>query len=301
MDDLKIKDLEKQGYRLVGEHSAVKLCLWCKKAIKSENVCYKEKFYGIKSHRCVQMTPALGYCTHRCEFCWRDIEWTKPKMEKCIDEPKNIVDGCIREHIKYLQGLGAIVDRKSKKFKEALEPNQFAISLSGEPCLYPKLPELVDEIKSRGMTAFLVSNGTIPEMVKKLIKHQPTNMYITLPAPNKEVYNKVCKPLIKDGWEKLMDSLKLLEKFDNSVIRMTLVKGFNMVDPEGYANILKNIKFKFLEIKAGMATGYARYRIKYEDMPQHSEIKDFSEKICKLSNLKIINEKKESRVFLLSR
>lgn len=297
IDELKKKDLEKQGYRLVGNHSAVKVCLWCKKSIKSAGSCYKEKFYGIKSHRCVQMTPVLGFCTHRCEFCWRDISWTEVNFKGEVDNPKEIVDGCIKEHVKYLQGLGSVVDRKSEKFLEAMKPNQFAISLSGEPCLYPKLPELVNEIKSRGYTAFLVSNGTVPEMIEKLIDNQPTNMYITLPACNKEMYEKVCKPLIENGWEKLMESLKLLERFDNGVVRLTLVRGLNFEKVEEYAKLLKNVKFKFLEVKAGMSVGYARYRIDYKDMLQHSEIKEFSEKL----GFKIIDEKKESRVVLCSR
>ena len=129
-DKLKLKDLRKQGYRFVGNHSAIKVCLWCKKSIKGEDVCYKDKFYGIKSHRCIQMTPALGFCTHRCEFCWRDISWTEKKFEGLVDDPKNIVDGCIKEHVEYIQGLGGI-DVDEKKFSEAKRPNQFAISLTG--------------------------------------------------------------------------------------------------------------------------------------------------------------------------
>ena len=70
----KQKDLYKQGYRLVGHHSAIKVCAWTKKCIRDEDVCYKNTFYGINTHRCVQMTPALQVCTHRCEWCWRDIK-----------------------------------------------------------------------------------------------------------------------------------------------------------------------------------------------------------------------------------
>ena len=46
MDSLIKKDLEKQGYRIVGSHSAVKVCLWCKKAIKNEDSCYKQTCYS---------------------------------------------------------------------------------------------------------------------------------------------------------------------------------------------------------------------------------------------------------------
>lgn len=299
MDRLKIKDLEKQGYRLVGNHSAVKLCLWCKKAIKGEDSCYKEKFYDIKSHRCIQMTPSMGFCSHRCDFCWRNIEWTRRKFNCKIDEPEDIVDGCIKKHVEYIQGLGAVVDRNSLRFKETLEPKHFAISLSGEPCLYEKLCGLVSEIKSRKMTSFLVSNGTVPDMIEKLIDNQPDNMYISLNAFSEKNYLRVCKPLVKNGWEKLQKSLRFLREFKNGIIRMTLVKGLNFSNAEEYADILRNLDFKFLEVKSGMAVGYARYRVDYKDMVLHSEIRDFSEKLCELTGFKILDEKKESRVVLL--
>ena len=70
--------LVRSGYRIVGdnEHSAVETCRWTKKSILDEDVCYKQKFYeaihDIDSHRCLQMTPSLPFCDHRCVFCWRD-------------------------------------------------------------------------------------------------------------------------------------------------------------------------------------------------------------------------------------
>jgi len=72
--DLKDKKRYSEGYRLVGNHSAVKICAYCKKAIKGQDVCYKNTFYGIESWRCVQMSPTF-FCDHRCVFCWRDIEY----------------------------------------------------------------------------------------------------------------------------------------------------------------------------------------------------------------------------------
>ena len=53
----KAKDLYKQGYRLVGNHSAIKVCEWTKKSLRDEDICYKEKFYDTVTRRCVQMTP----------------------------------------------------------------------------------------------------------------------------------------------------------------------------------------------------------------------------------------------------
>ncbi len=299
----KKQDLEKQGYRIVGNHSAIKLCMWSKKAIKCEDVCYKNTFYGIETHRCVQMTPALPYCGHRCVFCWRDIEFTKPEWEGPIDEPKDIVDGCVKEQIKYLQGFGGNPKANPEKYAESLKPLHFAISLSGEPTLYPRLPELIDEINNRGLTSFLVTNGTNPEMLRKLKGHEPTQLYLTLPAPDKIVYMKTCHPLIENAWEKIQESIKIYNTINTrKTIRLTLVKNINLVKPEKYAELFKTINADFFELKAYVWVGHSRERLPIESMPKHEDIQNFAKQIIKhYPELKIIDEKKESRVVLLSK
>lgn len=43
--------LKKEGYKLIGTHSAVKLCRWTKHQLRGRGGCYKHTFYGIT--RCV--------------------------------------------------------------------------------------------------------------------------------------------------------------------------------------------------------------------------------------------------------
>lgn len=296
ISDLRKQELEKQGYRIVGKHSAIKICTWCKKSIRGEGICYKNAFYGINSWRCIQMSPWFA-CTHRCVFCWRDVR--ENLVPKEVDSPKNIVDGCIKEQTAILQGFGGNEKRDKEKYKEALKPLHFAISLTGEPCLYPKLPELVDEIHSRGMTTFIVTNGTVPEMLKKLINHQPTQLYITLPAPDKATYLKTCNPLDESSWDKIQESLALAKEFKRSCFRLTLVKNVNMINPEGYAEIIKKADPSFVEAKAYMWVGHSRERLEQKNMPLHEEIVEFAKQIAEASGWKIIDEKPESRVVLL--
>jgi len=296
ISDLRKQELEKQGYRIVGKHSAIKICTWCKKSIRDEGVCYKKTFYGINSWRCVQMSPWFA-CTHRCIFCWRDVR--ENLIPNTIDSPKDIVDGCIKEQKKILQGFKGSETSNKERFKEAENPLHFAISLTGEPCLYPKLPELVNEIHSRGMTTFIVTNGTVPEMLQKLINNPPTQLYLTLPAPDKETYLKTCNPENASCWEKIQESLKLLKEFKRSCLRLTLVKGVNMIDPEGYGKLIKEASPTFVELKAYMWVGHSRDRLEQKNMPLHPEIVEFAKKVADSINWKIIDEKPESRVVLL--
>lgn len=303
LSDIKKKDLEKQGYRLVGNHSAIKVCEWTKKSLRGENVCYKEKFYDTKCHLCVQMTPALNTCTHRCVWCWRDIDFTKPKWTGKVDDPKFIVDECIKEFVRSLEGYHGYKKVDKKKLSEIHKPQQFAISLSGEPTMYPKLPELILELKKRKINSFLVTNGTNPSMLKKLIekKAQPTQLYITLPAPDEQTYIKVCNPLIKNSWKKILKSLELINKFKRNVVRLTLTKDINMDKVEKYVELIKKYRPKKIECKSYMWVGYSRQRLEIQNMPYHDEVKKFAKELAKLTGYKIIDEKKESRVVLLSR
>merc|ERR1711968_388890 len=64
------KTLTKQGYRIVGSHSGVKLCRWTKSMLRGRGGCYKHTFYGISSYQCMESTPSLA-CANKCTFCWR--------------------------------------------------------------------------------------------------------------------------------------------------------------------------------------------------------------------------------------
>lgn len=298
LKELSIKKLLKAGYRIIGKHSAVKICHYTKSALNNKGFCYK-RWYGIKSHRCIQMTPALQ-CNFNCVFCWRfhgivpfntDIEW---------DEPKKILDGCIEEQKKLLSGFGGNPRTTKKMFLEAMKPKHVAISLDGEPTLYPKISELINEIKKRGMSAFLVTNGTLPKRIKELIKEEPTNLYISLYGTNEEMYEKICSPLIQDAWKKVKRSLNLLKKFKcNTVIRITLVKGLNSKDHEGYAKLINKAKPKFVEVKGYSWVGESRKRLKESNVPTLKDVKEFATKISEFTEYKIKAEDERSRIVLL--
>jgi tRNA wybutosine-synthesizing protein 1 len=90
--------LTKQGYRLIGSHSGVKLCRWTKSMLRGRGGCYKHTFYGIESHRCMETTPSLA-CANKCVFCWRHhtnpvgTEW-RWKM----DDAELIINGAMENH-----------------------------------------------------------------------------------------------------------------------------------------------------------------------------------------------------------
>jgi tRNA wybutosine-synthesizing protein 1 len=295
------KILEKQQYRLVGDHSAVKICRWTKESLRGRNFCYKQKFYGIQSHRCLQMTPCIA-CNFQCLFCWRahpqDLGLQKEEIPEKWDEPDEIIDGCIEGQRKLLSGFKGNEAVDLKKWKEAQNPNQAAISLTGEPTMYPKISELINAFKEREFTTFLVTNGSLPEVLKNI--PNPTNLYISLDAPNKKIFLKTDKPMIPNAWEKLNESLSLLQSFSRTVVRITLVKDLNMLNHEEYAKLLQKYRPTFIEFKAFMSVGFSRKRLRYDQMPRHEEVLEFSKKIEEVSDYRIKDQKEDSRVVLLS-
>ena len=297
--------LKRQRYKIVGNHSAAKLCLWTKRSIKTggKEHCYKEQFYkdiGIKSRGCLQCTPAVMWCSLRCKFCWRATELTLGQKISKEDEPEKLVEGFIAAQRNLLTGLGG-VPHDEKYLKEAQNPSNVAISLSGDPCCYSRLSELIKEFHKRKMKTFVVTNGTFPEALESL-ETLPTQLYVSMSSFNKEMMNIVNLPLIKNAWEKYQKTLKLLPSIKTrKAIRLTLVKGLNMINPEKYAELIQIASPNFVECKAFMSVGFSRKRLPYSAMPSHEEIKEFSQKIADNTDYKIADEKKESRVVLLKK
>ncbi|MGQ9640869.1 MAG: 4-demethylwyosine synthase TYW1 [Candidatus Bathycorpusculaceae bacterium] len=301
-----ISVLKKQKYHFVGRHSAVKRCRWLYETLINDRVCYKQKFYGIKTHQCIQMTPAVFYCTQKCLFCWRaqsgdiQISWDEMQLPKW-DSPEEIVEKCIKAQLKILSGYKGNPKASKQKFAEALTPRHAAISLTGEPTLYEPIGELIKTFHKRGFTTFLVSNGTVPSALANL-SEEPTQLYVSVCASDKESFKRVCRPQISNAWERLNETLALLQSFScPTVIRMTLVRSYNMENIDGYARLVEKASPTYVEPKAFMHVGFSRLRLGYENMPSHREVCDFAERLAKETGYKIIDESHDSRVVLLSK
>ncbi len=303
--------MKKQGYHFVGRHSAVKICEYAANGLNDKTLCYKNKFYGIRSWRCLQATPAIG-CDLACRFCWRSmpeesgVKWNELNAFDKWDEPSGIIEGMIEAQRKIVSGYKANADTelKKKRWKEANEPLHATLSLTGEPTFYPRLSELIKGFHERGMSTFLVSNGTLPDALKKL-DPLPTQLYISLQAPDEETYMNTTRPKIKDAWKNFLESLKFMSTLKSrTVLRMTLVKGLNMKNPEGYAELIKLARPMYVEVKGFSFVGGARNKergLSLEDMPRHGEIREFADKLAELTGYIKTDEHEVSRIVLLSR
>ncbi|KAJ8044014.1 S-adenosyl-L-methionine-dependent tRNA 4-demethylwyosine synthase [Holothuria leucospilota] len=181
------QSLTKQGYKLIGSHSGVKLCRWTKDSfleeasfilllqnyyifsqsmLRGRGGCYKHTFYGIESHRCMETTPSLA-CANKCVFCWRHhsnpvgTEW---KWQ--MDEPDVIVKGAMENHYKLINQFKGVPGVKEERMQEAMKIKHCALSLVGEPIMYPEINTLVRMLHSHEISTFLVTNAQFPDAIR---------------------------------------------------------------------------------------------------------------------------------------
>jgi tRNA wybutosine-synthesizing protein 1 len=113
---------------------------------------------------------------------------------------------------------------------------------------------------------------------------------------------EICRPYSPDSWQMVMETIELLKSFScPTAVRLTLVKGLNLQDHEGYARLISKAEPTYVEPKSYMYVGYSRRRLGFENMPTHQEVSEFSMRLAGLTGYKIVDESIESRVVLLSR
>ncbi len=298
--------LRRAKYQLVGRHSAAKKCRWLHKSLLNEGTCYKHKFYGIKSWRCLQMTPAIAHCTMRCLFCWRiqsnevNVAFDETVMTEW-DAPDAIVEGALKAQKRILSGYKAHDKCDEYRYLEALKPKHAAISLAGEPTVYPELGGLVKEFHRRNFTTFIVTNGTVPKALQEL-SEEPTQLYVSLSAPNEDTFKRICRPQVKNAWHKTTQSLKLLSSFTcPTVLRLTLVRHLKAMNAADYAQLIVDAAPTYVEVKAYIYVGWSRLRLQFENMPTHEDIRKFGRELSELTGYKILDESIPSKVLLLSK
>ncbi|MDQ4023407.1 MAG: 4-demethylwyosine synthase TYW1, partial [Thermoproteota archaeon] len=300
--------LQKAKYG-VYNHSAVELCHWTKKSFANEGNCYKHKFYGISTHQCMEMTPTAMNCENRCVYCWRPTEFydTLEMPAELVDEPDVIVHNLLHERRKLINGFYGSNKNEKKKLDESLLPTHYAISLSGEPTMYPKLPQLIRYLKTLKATKsiFLVTNGQEPQMLHRLADEDalPTQLYLSTNASNRKMFYRINRPRHRDAWERWWKSLRFLETVNTrTVLRMTMIRGYNDNRKfiEELADMLLEANPHFIELKSYMHIGMSTQRLEKNNMLEMSEIRNLASQIHdKMTDFSIMDESEISRVIVL--
>ena len=309
--------LKREGYGIVGDHSAVKVCLWTKHALRGDGGCWKEKFYGISSAGCCQMTPSLFHCENKCLHCWRNLDYTSNKRIDSAEDPKEILDGIVAARKKLLMGFKGRKGIDLGKLEYALEPKLYTMSLSGEPTLYPRLGEMFKEIRRRGAVSFLVTNGLNSEVIEGFRDDElPTQITVSTNAPNENLFNVWHRSTKENAWKEFNRTLEVIKNLKGKVrrvIRLTLVD----VGKEGefnettnsteenvveYCDLIRKADPDFVHVKGFKSVGYARARMGYDNQLWFDDVKKYAEKILsELDGYEVAGEDERSCVVMLAK
>uniref|UniRef100_A0AAV1VKZ9 tRNA 4-demethylwyosine synthase (AdoMet-dependent) n=1 Tax=Peronospora matthiolae TaxID=2874970 RepID=A0AAV1VKZ9_9STRA len=274
------KALTKEGYKIIGTHSAVKLCRWTKHQLRGRGGCYKHAFYGITSYQCMETTPSLA-CANKCVFCWRHHKNPVGRVWRWkMDDAETLVKGSIERHqsmIKELKGLPGLIPAR---WEEAFTVRHCALSLVGEAIMYPQINEFCRQLHNRHISSFLVTNAQFPEKIAAL--DPITQLYVSVDAGTKESLRAVDRPLFKDFWERFLACLEELKhKGQRTVYRLTLVKSYNMEELDNYAELINIGQPDFIEVKAVTYCGKSDgSNLTMKNVPWHEEVRGFCSALC---------------------
>jgi tRNA wybutosine-synthesizing protein 1 len=268
--------LTKQGYKIVGSHSGVKLCRWTKAMLRGRGGCYKHTFYGIASYACMEATPSLA-CANKCVFCWRHHDnpvGTSFRWQ--MDDPEVLVKGFEEGHKTMIRAMKGVPGVKPERFAEACKTvRHCALSLVGEPIIYPKINELLDALHKKGISSFMVTNAQFPEQMETL--RPCTQLYISVDAPTAPELKAVDRPLFGDFWERFLACVDLLrEKKQRTVFRLTLVNGWNTEQLSKYVELVRRGRPDFVEVKGVTYCGDSKASpLTIKHCPFHSEVRAY--------------------------
>uniref|UniRef100_A0A672RV13 tRNA 4-demethylwyosine synthase (AdoMet-dependent) n=1 Tax=Sinocyclocheilus grahami TaxID=75366 RepID=A0A672RV13_SINGR len=262
--------LTKQGYKLIGSHSGVKLCRWTKSMLRGRGGCYKHTFYGIESHRCMETTPSLA-CANKCVFCWRHhtnpvgTEW-RWKM----DPAEKIIQEAVENHRNMI-----------RQFRGKDSPERRCLLPSAE--LFCRL-----QTNNSGLKGSLVPI---------------TQLYVSVDASTKDSLKKIDRPLFKDFWQRFLDSLRALgEKQQRTVYRLTLVKAWNVDELKAYSDLIALGQPDFIEVKGVTYCGESSASsLTMANVPWHEEVVYFVQQLANLlPDYEIACEHEHSNCLLLA-
>ncbi|HTW55948.1 MAG TPA: 4-demethylwyosine synthase TYW1 [Thermoplasmata archaeon] len=294
-------ELVGQGYQLTGRHSAVKLCYWTRESLVHGHDCYKGRFYGIESHRCLQMSPAIDSCNLHCRFCWRNQGWENDGVMPEYDDPELLLDRSIDAQRRILSGFKGDAAVERERWEESQTPRHIAISLTGEPTLYPKMNRFLELCHERGITTFLVTNGTNPDALRAL-DPLPTQLYVSVTAPNAEIFRRLTMPSDEHAFDRLEESLDIVRGLKTRrVVRHTLVRGWNLGWSDAYAALDARARPDFIEPKGYVYMGKSRQRLGRDHVPEHAEIVAFARRLAARTGYLWLDESPDSKVVLLGR
>ncbi|XP_055148924.1 S-adenosyl-L-methionine-dependent tRNA 4-demethylwyosine synthase TYW1B isoform X12 [Symphalangus syndactylus] len=171
---------------------------------------------------------------------------------------------------------------KAERFEEGMTVKHCALSLVGEPIMYPEINRFLKLLHQCKISSFLVTNAQFPAEIRNL--EPVTQLYVSVDASTKDSLKKIDRPLFKDFWQRFLDSLKALAvKQQRTVYRLTLVKAWNVDELQAYAQLVSLGNPDFIEVKGVTYCGESSASsLTMAHVPWHEEVVQFVRELVDL-------------------
>jgi len=214
-------------------------------------------------------------------FCWRHHSNPVSKTWKWkVDDPEYLIKAAIENHKQLIKSMKGVPGVVQERYEEALsEIRHCALSLVGEPIIYPYINDFIDLLHKNKISTFMVTNAQFPEKIETL--RPVTQLYISVDASTKETLKEIDRPLFEDFWERFLACVDAIsKKGQRTVFRLTLVKEWNMDEIENYAQLIYRGKPDFVEIKGVTYCGNNETStLTIKNTPYHVEIQKFTQRL----------------------
>ncbi|XP_074870063.1 S-adenosyl-L-methionine-dependent tRNA 4-demethylwyosine synthase TYW1-like isoform X6 [Carettochelys insculpta] len=196
-----------------------------------------------------------------------------------MDQPEMILREAIENHQSLIKQFKGVPGVRIDRFEEGMVVKHCALSLVGEPIMYPKINTFLKLLHHHNISSFLVTNAQFPVEIRNL--EPVTQLYVSVDASTKESLKKIDRPLFKDFWQRFLDSLKALaEKQQRTVYRLTLVKAWNVDELKAYADLVSLGKPDFIEVKGVTYCGESTAsNLTMANVPWHDEVMHFVQEL----------------------
>ncbi|KEG08956.1 tRNA wybutosine-synthesizing protein 1 [Trypanosoma grayi] len=180
--------------------------------------------------------------------------------------------------VKQMRGVPGVTP---VRLEEAMRVRHCALSLVGEPIMYPEINTFVDLLHEQDISSFMVTNAQFPEQLRDL--KPVTQLYLSIDAPTPEELKRVDRPLFEDYWERCLACVReLRRKPQRTVFRLTLVNQYNTENVAAYADLVRLGWPDFIEVKGVTYCGTSTTSTltMKENVPRHVEVVRFCEALC---------------------
>uniref|UniRef100_A0A8C0JXM4 tRNA 4-demethylwyosine synthase (AdoMet-dependent) n=1 Tax=Canis lupus dingo TaxID=286419 RepID=A0A8C0JXM4_CANLU len=199
-----------------------------------------------------------------------------------MDQPEMILKEAIENHQNMIKQFKGVPGVKEERFEEAMMVKHCALSLVGEPIMYPEINRFLKLLHECKISSFLVTNAQFPLEIRNL--KPVTQLYVSVDASTKDSLKKIDRPLFKDFWQRFLNSLKALAaKQQRTVYRLTLVKAWNVDELQAYAELVSLGNPDFIEVKGVTYCGESSASsLTMANVPWHEEVIHFVRELVDL-------------------